>query len=84
MKSRISAQRIGDYERWRHGGRRPSIYVLTVLAAALGTSIDHLLDADDYRALPSSDQALLVALRRAAADRVADPTGLRPAGAGLP
>jgi hypothetical protein len=29
--------RIGEYERWPQGGRRPSPYVLTVLAEVYGT-----------------------------------------------
>jgi transcriptional regulator with XRE-family HTH domain len=54
--------RIGEYERWPHGGRRPSAYVLTVLAAVCGTTVDRLLDHDDYRNLPDQERAVLTAL----------------------
>jgi transcriptional regulator with XRE-family HTH domain len=51
--------RIGEYERWPHGGRRPSTYVLTILAAIYGTTVDRLLDYDDYRNLPDQERAVL-------------------------
>lgn len=54
--------RIGEYERWPHGGRRPSTYVLTVLAAAYHTTVDRLLDYDDYRNLPDQDRTVVGAL----------------------
>jgi transcriptional regulator with XRE-family HTH domain len=54
--------RVGEYERWPHGGRRPSTYVLTVLANIYRTSLDRLLDYDDYRHLPDQDRAVLTAL----------------------
>jgi tetratricopeptide (TPR) repeat protein len=54
--------RIGEYERWPHGGRRPSTYVLTVLAALYRTTLDRLLDYDDYRHLPDQDRTVLTVL----------------------
>lgn len=54
--------RIGEYERWPHGGRRPSAYVLTVLATVYGTTVDRLLDYDDYRSLPDQDRTVVAAL----------------------
>ncbi len=54
--------RIGEYERWPHGGRRPSTYVLTVLASIYGTTVDRLLDYDDYRHLPDQDRMVLSTL----------------------
>jgi tetratricopeptide (TPR) repeat protein/transcriptional regulator with XRE-family HTH domain len=54
--------RVGEYERWPHGGRRPSTYVLTVLATIYRTSVARLLDYDDYRHLPDQDRAVLTAL----------------------
>jgi tetratricopeptide (TPR) repeat protein len=51
--------RIGEYERWPHGGRRPSTYVLTVLAVLYETTVDRLLDYDDYRHLPEQDRTVL-------------------------
>jgi transcriptional regulator with XRE-family HTH domain len=61
-QSPMIGTRIGEYERWPHGGRRPSTYVLTVLAALYRTTLDRLLDYDDYRHLPDQDRAVLAAL----------------------
>jgi transcriptional regulator with XRE-family HTH domain len=61
-------RRIGEYERWPHGGRRPSVYVLTVLAVVLSTSIDQLLDADDWSELPDRDRTVLATLTEVAAE----------------
>src|SRR5918993_1365995 len=64
--------RIGEYERWPQGGRRPSPYVLTVLAEVYGTEVANLLDDTDQDRLPEQDRAVLAALSAsttAAADR---------------
>jgi hypothetical protein len=58
--------RIGEYERWPHGGRRPSPYVLTVLAAVLGTTVERLLDYDDHRKMPDQERTVLAAVLAAA------------------
>ena len=66
--------RIGEYERWPQGGRRPSPYVLTVLAEVYGTEVANLLDDTDQDRLPEQDRAVLAALSNstaAAADRTA-------------
>jgi transcriptional regulator with XRE-family HTH domain/tetratricopeptide (TPR) repeat protein len=63
--------RIGEYERWPHGGRRPSTYVLTVLASLYRTSVDRLLDYDDYRHLPDQDRTVLTALLSSGANAAA-------------
>ncbi len=54
--------RIGEYERWPQGGRRPSPYVLTVLAEVYGTEVGALLDDADDRKMPEQDRAVLAAL----------------------
>jgi transcriptional regulator with XRE-family HTH domain/tetratricopeptide (TPR) repeat protein len=54
--------RIGEYERWPQGGRRPSPYVLTVLAEVYGTEVRRLLDDADDAAMPEQDRAVLAAL----------------------
>jgi transcriptional regulator with XRE-family HTH domain len=59
--------RIGEYERWPQGGRRPSPYVLTVLAEVYGTEVRRLLDDTDDRAMPEQDRAVLAALSAAPA-----------------
>ena len=80
--------RIGEYERWPNGGRRPSPYVLTVLATVLGTTVERLLDYEDHRKMPDQEQTVLAAVRAAAtppvpADAARLPTTpVRPAAAG--
>jgi transcriptional regulator with XRE-family HTH domain len=54
--------RIGEYERWPQGGRRPSPYVLTVLAEVYGTEVRWLLDDADDQAMPEQDRTVLAAL----------------------
>ena len=54
--------RVGEYERWPQGGRRPSPYVLTVLAEVYGTEVGRLLDGIDEDAMPEQDRAVLAAL----------------------
>jgi transcriptional regulator with XRE-family HTH domain len=58
--------RIGEYERWPNGGRRPSPYVLTVLATVLGTTVERLLDYEDHRKMPDQERTVLAAMRAAA------------------
>jgi transcriptional regulator with XRE-family HTH domain/tetratricopeptide (TPR) repeat protein len=58
--------RIGEYERWPKGGRRPSPYVLTVLATVLGTSVERLLDYEDHRKMPDQERTVLAAVLAAA------------------
>jgi transcriptional regulator with XRE-family HTH domain len=58
--------RIGEYERWPNGGRRPSPYVLTVLATVLGTTVERLLDYDDHRKMPDQERTVLAAVHAAA------------------
>ena len=61
--------RIGEYERWPVGGRRPSPYVLTVLAEVYGTNLGRLLDDTDVGAAPEQDRAVLAALTSNEPDR---------------
>jgi transcriptional regulator with XRE-family HTH domain len=70
--------RIGEYERWPNGGRRPSPYVLTVLATVLGTSVERLLDYDDHRKMPDQERTVLAAVLAAASPPVALPPGGQP------
>jgi transcriptional regulator with XRE-family HTH domain len=62
--------RIGEYERWPNGGRRPSPYVLTVLATVLGTTVERLLDYDDHRHLPDQERTVLAAVLAASSPAV--------------
>lgn len=68
--------RIGEYERWPTGGRRPSPYVLTVLATVLGTTVERLLDYDDHRHLPDQERTVLAAVQAAGSPAVPPGTAL--------
>ena len=61
----VVGRRIGEYERWPVGGRRPSPYMLMVLAEAFDTSVDRLLDREDHAHLPPAEAAVLAALAAA-------------------
>jgi transcriptional regulator with XRE-family HTH domain len=63
----MAGARIGEYERWPRGGRRPSPYVLAVLAEVYGTGIDALLDEADNGAMPEQDRVVVAALGRSSA-----------------
>jgi transcriptional regulator with XRE-family HTH domain len=82
--------RIGEYERWPNGGRRPSPYVLTVLATVLGTTVERLLDYEDHRKMPDQERTVLAAVRAAATPPVPaaaaslPATPVRPAAAAEP
>lgn len=54
--------RIGEYERWPQGGRRPSPYVLAVLCEVYGTTVGRLLDSGDLGAMPAPDRVVVTAL----------------------
>lgn len=44
----MSGSRVSDYERWPDGGKRPTPYVLLMLAKVYGTTTARLLDDRDY------------------------------------
>lgn len=81
--------RIGEYERWPFGGRRPSPYVLTVLAEVYGTTVDALLDGADLGELPEQDRTVLAAVstgrppERPARPRRTPPTPPVPVGSAV-
>ncbi|MFI9553750.1 helix-turn-helix domain-containing protein [Nonomuraea endophytica] len=53
------ASLMGKYEKWPHGGRRPTFRVLALLAEVFGCQIDELLDFDDRQELPEDELLLL-------------------------
>lgn len=55
----MTSTRISEYERWPHAGERPSIRFLLGLAAIFGTTIDQILDADDWTAVPEDDHLII-------------------------
>ncbi|MGH8904292.1 MAG: helix-turn-helix domain-containing protein [Egibacteraceae bacterium] len=44
----MTGSRVSDYERWPDGGKRPTTYVLLMLAKIYGTTPARLLDDRDY------------------------------------
>lgn len=61
----MSGVRIGEYERWPSGGRRPSVYALIVLGKVFDASVNQLVDYFDHCALPDTDRAVLAAIQEA-------------------
>ncbi|MGW1279748.1 helix-turn-helix transcriptional regulator [Streptomyces tsukubensis] len=54
------ASLVGKWEKWPGpSSRRPSLAVLTAMAAVMNCSIEDLLDYDDYRSLPHNDLRVL-------------------------
>jgi hypothetical protein len=68
----MSGTRISAYERWPHSGERPTVAVLLSLAKLFETSLDQVVDGDDWAHLPDGD-------RRTIRDLVDVATGV-PAG----
>ncbi len=64
----LTGARLCEYEKWPASQRRPSLYVLTMLARMYETGVLALLDLADYENLPPHQRLVL----------------LRPAGAGPP
>ena len=62
----MSARRVSDYERWPNGGKRPTAYVLLMLAKIYGVSVPRLLDERDYAALGEKQLFEVVELVHAA------------------
>lgn len=58
----MTGTRIGDYERWPLGGRRPSLYVVTTLAQVFNTTLDQLVDAADLAGMPFRERVVYEAL----------------------
>jgi hypothetical protein len=60
----MTGPHLCEYEQWPGSGgvptgRKPTPYVLALLAADYGTDSYHLLDLDDYRHLPAADRLIL-------------------------
>ena len=60
--SSFTGARISDYERFPFGGRRPTLSVLSAMAAVYGTSAAALVDLDDLEQLSGADRATLCAM----------------------
>lgn len=80
----MTAAHLSEYENWPgHGadpaGRRPTPYLLSLLAGVYGCPVHDLLDVADYKHMPAADR--LVLDKTGSSDRVPDGVSAEP-GAG--
>ena len=71
-RASLIASRLSEFEHWPRSSRKPSVYVLFMLAEIYETDVLCLLDLADHESLPQQDR--LVLLRR---PRAATPFGER-------
>jgi transcriptional regulator with XRE-family HTH domain len=62
----LTGSRLSEFEHWPHNTRKPSVYVLFMLAEVYQTDVLCLLDFADHESLPQQD--LLVLRRRPRAE----------------
>jgi transcriptional regulator with XRE-family HTH domain len=62
----ITGSRLSEYEHWPHSTRKPSVYVLFMLAEIYETDVMCLLDLADHESLPQQDRLVLMRRPRAA------------------
>lgn len=58
----LAGNRLCEYEKWPHSDRRPSVYVLVMLARLYQTEVRNLLDLADHEHLPPRDRLILLQL----------------------
>jgi transcriptional regulator with XRE-family HTH domain len=56
----LAGNRLCEYEKWPHSERRPSVYVLVMLAHVYQTGVLNLLDLADHEHLPPRDRLTLL------------------------
>ena len=61
-RASLTGSRLSEFEHWPRGSRKPSVYVLFMLAETYETDVLCLLDLADHESLPQQDR--LVLLRR--------------------
>ena len=71
-RTSLTGSRLSEFEHWPRSARKPSVYVLFMLAEIYQTDVLCLLDLADHESLPQQDR--LVLLRR---PRAATPFGER-------
>jgi Bacterial regulatory proteins, luxR family len=73
----LAGNRLCEYEKWPHSERRPSVYVLVMLAHIYQAGVLDLLDLADYEHLPPRDRLTLLQPGQTAASEagVSTPTG---------
>jgi transcriptional regulator with XRE-family HTH domain len=52
----LAGNRLCEYEKWPHSERRPSVYMLVILAQVYQTGVLSLLDLADHEHLPPRDR----------------------------
>jgi hypothetical protein len=75
----MTARRVSDYERWPDGGKRPTAYVLLMLAKIYRITIQQLLDERDYAAMNDKQLFEVAELCRSRAAELEKPWAETPA-----
>jgi transcriptional regulator with XRE-family HTH domain len=65
-RASLTGSRLCEHEKWPHGTRKPSVYVLFMLAEIYETDVLCLLDLADHESLPQQDRLVLLRHPRAA------------------
>ena len=58
-RASMTISRLCEYEKWPHGGRKPSVYTLLILAQIYETCVVRLLDTLDFQNLRPQDRYIL-------------------------
>ena len=70
-RASLTSSRLSEYEHWPRSTRKPSAYVLAMLAEIYETDVLCLLDLSDHESLPQQDR--LVLMRRPRAETLCRP-----------
>jgi transcriptional regulator with XRE-family HTH domain len=65
-RASLTASRLSEFEHWPRSSRKPSVYVLFMLAEIYQTDVLCLLDLADHESLPQQDRLVLLRRPRAA------------------
>ncbi len=65
-RASMTGPRLSEYENWPRSTRKPSVYVLCMLAEIYETDVMCLLDLADHESLPQQDRLVLMRRPRAA------------------
>ncbi|MGD0069409.1 MAG: helix-turn-helix transcriptional regulator [Streptosporangiaceae bacterium] len=65
-RASLTGSRLSEWEQWPRSSRKPSVYVLVMLAEIYQTDVLFLLDLADHESLPQQDRLVLLRRPRAA------------------
>jgi transcriptional regulator with XRE-family HTH domain len=65
-RASLTGSRLSEWEQWPRSSRKPSVYVLFMLAEIYETDVLCLLDLADHESLPQQDRLVLLRKPRAA------------------